>query len=350
MITSYLIYAAFFLICLVLVTLPFVPAFREWRYPSDFAALPVSADYSIDVAYFAQRLQADAAGKLGLGASTGYEEFEFVNEPIEGINWSDGHKRLISKSSIETGKSVRNRSPVYVQGSIGAGAESSFSALYAAGDITLGAQSEISDWAHADGVMRIGANSIALRRLSAGVAIELGNEAWFERLNAPTLRFGLSNRNSNNTSVKPAEVNLDEASLADLPGAIKQTASLFLIRGDCALPPQKIYRGSLVVSGFLTIGQGTTVVGDIKARSGVSIGRGASVKGAVTCERRVYVFREACVLGPLICESDVLIGASAVIGQLLVPTTVSANNIIVEMGAIVHGTIWAHEIGMVKSA
>lgn len=345
MITSYFTYVAFFLICLVLLALPFVPAFREWRYPSDFAALPISADYSIDVGYFARRLQADAAGKLGLGASTGYEEFDFVTGPIEGVNLSEGHKRLILRDSIETGKSVRNSSPVYVQGSISAGAESRFSALYAEGDITLGTRSEISDWAHADGVMRIGANSIALRRLSAGVAIELGNEACFERLYAPTLRFGLIN----SVISKLAEVNLTEASFADLPDAIKQTASLFLIRGDCALPAQKIYRGSLVVSGFLTIGQGTTVIGDVKARSGVSIGRGAAVQGAITCERRIYIFREASVLGPLISESDVLIGASAVIGQLHVPTTVSAINIIIEKGAIVHGTIWAHEIGMVKS-
>lgn len=346
MTASYLTYAAFSLVCLVLLTLPFVPAFREWRHPSDFAALPISANYSSDIDYFARRLQADAAAKLGLGASTGYEDFDFATEPVEGRNWSEAGKRLISKGSIATRAPIRNVQPVYVEGSICAGAESSFSALYATGDITLGAQSEISDWAHADGVLRLGANSIGLRRISAGTAIELGNEAWFERLHAPTLRFGSRATDASQT----AEVDQTESSFAELPGALQQTPSLFLIRGDCALPEKKIYRGSLVVAGFLTIGHGTTVIGDIKARSGVSIGRGASVKGAVTCERRVYVFQDAHVAGPLISESDVLIGANAVIGQPDAPTTVSASNIIVEDGVIVHGVAWAHEIGMVKSA
>ena len=275
MMESYFTVGAFVLVCLVLLTLPFVPAFREWRHPSDFAPLPISANYSSDIDYFARRLKADAKG------------------------------------GITSRAPICNAQPVYVEGSLSAGGESSFSALYATGDITLGARSEISDWAHADGVLSLGANSIALRRISAGAAIELGNEAWFERLHAG-------------------------ARAAD--------------QDDIALLAQKAYRGSLIVKGFLTIGHGTTVNGDIKARRGISIGRGASVQGAVTCEKRVYVFQDAYVAGPLISESDVLIGASAVIGQLDAQTTVSASNIIVEDGVVVHGAVWAHEIGMVKAA
>ena len=48
-------------------------------------------------------------------------------------------------------------------------------------------------------------------------------------------------------------------------------------------------------------------------------------------------------------ESDILIGTHAVIGLPDALTTITARNIIVEEGVIVHGAIWAHEIGMVKS-
>jgi predicted acyltransferase (DUF342 family) len=135
-----------------------------------------------------------------------------------------------------------------------------------------------------------------------------------------------------------------------LPDAIEQTPMLFLVRGDCALPPASLFRGSLVVTGFLTIGAGTTVLGDIKAREGVSIGHGARVEGAVTCEKRVYVFQEAQVHGPVISESDILVGTGALIGLPEAETTVSASNIIVEDGVVMHGMIWAREIGMVKQA
>ena len=41
--------------------------------------------------------------------------------------------------------------------------------------------------------------------------------------------------------------------------------------------------------------------------------------------------------------------ARAVIGSPEALTTVTAQNIIIEEGATVHGAVWAHEIGMVKS-
>ena len=70
----------------------------------------------------------------------------------------------------------------------------------------------------------------------------------------------------------------------------------------------------------------------------------------ITCEKRVHVLNDAQVAGPLISENDILIGVNALIGLPDANTSVSARNIIVEDGAVVHGVLWAHEIGMVKSA
>ncbi|MBA3592478.1 MAG: polymer-forming cytoskeletal protein [Pseudomonadota bacterium] len=347
---DYITYAAFVSICLLLLTLPFVPAFREWRQPTDFAALPISANYTTDIDHFARRLHADVSARLGQGEPTGYEDFEFVGDPDWSagteLDWGKADKRLIARSSIASPLPIRSAQPVYVQGNLSAGAESVFPALYATGDIDLGEQSTVNDWAHADGIMRMGPRSVALRRVSAGSAIELGNETWFERLHAPALRFG----SHASDGLPPLSAEQTPGSYADLPGAVQQTPLLFLIRGDCALPPARIYSGSLVVTGFLTVGAGTTVIGDVKAREGVSIGHRASVQGAVTCEKRVYVYKDARAWGPVVSESDILIGASALVGLPDVPTTVTASNIIVEDGVVVHGTVWAREIGMVKQA
>lgn len=347
---DYITFTAFALICLLLLTLPFVPAFREWLWPTDFAALPISANYTTDIDHFARRLHADASARLGLAGPTGYEDFDFVGDLASAVgtdlDWRKAEKRLIARSSITSTSPVRSVQPVYVQGSLQGGAESTFAALYATGDITLGEHSTVDDWAHADGVLRMGRHSVALRRVSAGNAIELGNDTWFERLYAPALRFG----SRVSQVVPPAGAEQTPASYADLPGAVQQTPLLYLIRGDCALPPARIYRGSLVVTGFLTIGAATTIVGDIKAREGVSIGHRASVQGAVTCEKRVYVYRDARTWGPVVSESDILIGANALVGLPDAPTTVTARNIIVEDGVVVHGTLWAREIGMVKQA
>ena len=343
--SSYLTYAAFAVVCLLLLTLPFIPAYREWQYPTDVAALPVSANYTSDIEHFSKRLQADVAAKLGQGPATGFEDFAFVDLSADNIQWPDAGKRLISRQSLNTQAPIKSASQLYVEGDFRSGNHSEFSALYAAGDITLGRESKVRDWAYSPSVIQLGDNSVALRRISAGTAIRLGKEVWFERLQAPTLSFGLSARQP-----KPKrEIALAPASYSGLPNAVQQTPLLFLIRGDCALPPGKIYEGSLVVTGFLTVGQDTTIVGDVKARIGVSIGRRASIEGAITCEKRIYVFKEARAFGPIVSESDILIGARAVIGLPDAMTTVTASNIIIEEGATVHGAVWAHEIGMVKA-
>ncbi|RYX93636.1 MAG: polymer-forming cytoskeletal protein [Comamonadaceae bacterium] len=350
MTAGYLTYMAFALVCLLLLTVPFIPAVREWRHPTDLAPLPVSANYTSDIDHFARRLHADVAAKMGEGPSTGYGEFELVAVEKDGFvtDWEQFRKRLIVLGSVHSETPLRAVTPVYVRGSLRAPTGSMFSALYANGDIRLGAESVVDDWVHADGLLVIGDRGIALRRASAGSAILLGRETWFERLQAPALFFGQPDPDPKRPQ-DPSAYAEATASFLELPHAVQQTANLFLVRGNCSLPPGLIFHGSLVVTGFLVIGEGTTVLGDVKAREGASIGPNAQVLGAVTCEKRIYVFAGARALGPVMSETDILIGGGATVGTPDLQTTVTARNIIAEPGSVVHGSVWAHEIGMVKT-
>lgn len=114
--SNYMTYAAFALVCLLLLTLPFIPAYREWQHPSDVAALPVSANYSIDIEHFSRRLLADVTAKLGRGPGTGFEDFDFVDFPIDNMQWQKARKRLIARQSIDTPAPVRSANQLYVEG------------------------------------------------------------------------------------------------------------------------------------------------------------------------------------------------------------------------------------------
>lgn len=342
-VTTYFALLAFMVTCSVLLFLPFVPAYREWKYPSDADALPISANYENDIDHFARRLHADVMARLYLGMATGYEDFDFVSAPLEDMQWPKAQKRLISRSSIETAMSINSPQSLYVEGNLTAGEDSVFSAVYATGDIKLGARSKILNWAHSDGVVQLAANTLAIKRISAGLVIALDESVWFERLSAPSIHFGSHVASDHENRLEPSP-----ASFADIANATVQTPSLYFVRGDCELAADAIYHGSLIVTGILTIGSRTKVIGDIKACKGLLVLNGASVQGAVTCNKNIYVFSDASVLGPLLSERDVILDTNVLIGLPEAPTSVSARNILVNEGVIVHGSIWAHDVGVVR--
>lgn len=347
---SYTTYALFGLICLTLLTLPFVPAFMGWLRPTDTAPLAISANYASDIDHFAKRLKADMSAKQGLGAPTGYEDFVYVSDQTSESEWREASKRMISPRGIAANRSIHTTQQLYVNGDISTQSGSSFSALYAAGNIDLGEHSEVVDWAHAEKSLYLGHKSVALRRLSAGQTIELGHETWFERVHAPTIVFGknlLRHLLRDGSAGSSAQASGD---FRALPGVIAQTPSLFLVRGDCNLPADTHFRGSLIVTGFLRVGARTTVQGDLKARGGLSIGPGARIEGAITCEKRIHLWQGVQAWGPVISERQILIGAHAVVGLLEAPTTISGHTIVMESGSVAHGAVWASELGMVKAA
>ena len=344
---SHLMLVAFAMACAVLFALPFVPAISEWRHPTDSAALPVPPDHAADIDHFARRLRADAQARLGRGQPTGYEAFDLIAPDVPTTAWGEARDRLLVCGDVATGAAIFAFQPVYVDGNLRAGPGCAFSSLYTAGDLELGEASKIADWAHADGELRLGGGSTALRRVSAGTALKLSAPCWFERLHAPLVRLGKAPALPAEAPV-PARPVQQTATYATLAHAVERTPALYMVRGDCALPEHRVYRGSLVVTGFLTVGSFTTVVGDIKARGGIALGEGAVVHGAITCEQSVHLLPGALVLGPVVCEGDVLLGTRTVVGLHDALTTVSGRCIVAEEGATVHGTLWAHEIGMVK--
>lgn len=351
MTASYQTYTLFAFICLTLLVLPFVPAFAEWLRPTDVAPLPISPNYANDIDYFARRLRADVAAKQGTGASTGYEDFAYVTSQTSEEDWQHLTKRLISTQDIDSGWSIKTVQPLYVEGDITTPNGSTFNALYAAGSINLGQHSEVLDWAHAGRSIFLGMGCVALRRLSAGDKIELGVETWFERMYAPTIVFGQESfQYASSTKNLVSNTSQAVGYLKDIPNAIAQTPSVFLVRGDCTLPADTHFSGSLIVTGLLTIGAFTTIQGNLKARGGVRVGHGARIEGAIVCEKRIDLWHGVEVWGPVVSERQIMVGSQAVIGLLHAPTTLCANVIIMTSGSKTHGAVWAGELGMVKSA
>jgi predicted acyltransferase (DUF342 family) len=307
-------YALLTLAFIAMLVVPFVPAWSEWRRPTDAFSLPVPSNYASEIDYFARQLRermvasgARTAASLRLDAPPDFDE------------------------------------PLYVSGDVDVPAGSAFTALLAMGDIRLGPGSQVTEWVHADGALTLGEGSVALRRASCGGVMTLGVGVSFERLRASTLVFG-----AENTAHVP-RVPTKTLELGSLAHVTRRMAGLFRADGDLVLPANSHFEGSLVVTGALSIGDHTIIVGDLKARKGVALGNGAAVRGAITSERNIHVLEGATVKGPLIAEADIWLAPGVKIGTVAMPTTVTAENIMVADGVTAHGTVWARDAGVVWS-
>lgn len=301
---------------LAMLAVPFLPMWHEWRHPTDHAPLPVRTDDSSVADYFARQLRAALASGRG-GA-------------------------VVSRGATRIDDPARHPAPVYVDGDLETAPGTSFAAVLAEGDLEMGSDAQVTEWAHAEGEMRLGAGTTALRRVSAGKALFLEADCCFERLHAPVIHFG----EPPGTTDAPARIGA-ELDVASLPGASVRAPGHVRIERDTVLAARTRYRGSLVVIGSLTLGDGAVLAGSAKAYEGVIVGPGAAIEGALVCKKSTHLLEGSRVTGPLASEGDIVISPGVVVGNVAQPTTVSAENIMVAEGVTVHGTVWAHDIGTV---
>jgi len=307
--------AIFLMLCTTLIVLPFMPALREWRRPTDRSSLVVPPRYSSQASFFATAMRQDAQAFAAA---------------------SDQGQRPQADA-------FRSAEPVFWRTDLDAAADSSFTALMSAGSIALGPRSRVTEWAHAEGALSMEGPSVSLRRLSAHDRILLREGCCFERLNAPTVEFG-----SHFLEKPAAHTNhLGHSSYANVAGATRRSAVLHRVDGDCRLEANSHYVGCLVVTGQLVVGSGSIVDGDIQARGGVTLEAESHVRGAVISEGKVVLMADSTASGPVTSEAAVEIAAGVRIGTLESPTTVSAPVIVAQSGSVAHGSIWARQVGAV---
>jgi len=355
----------FFALAITLAVLPFVPAILEWRRKLDAEPLTVEYASSVDVRHFAngfrEFIELRLRGTVDNCRETGRTERGTLDDGTRYAAIGDGDGPLF------TAEELRNRAShhliaaagdldlpaetmflpeIYADGSVRGGERNIYRAILAEEEIILGRESMSLRWLHAARSIVAQAGTILFGRASADEVIRLERGCRFERLNAPRVEFcyqaeagefagGMTWRES---AVLKAR---------DLPNQIEVKAGRWLVNGNLELPPGRILKANLVVTGSLRIRTGTHVVGSIKSHKDMFLEKGVEVDGSVLSERSI-TFEKGCrIYGPVMAERDISIGEGVVIGTATRPTTVVAERIFVEPGAVAHGTVWAHTDGRV---
>lgn len=348
----------FALVCGALLVLPFVPAWREWRHPSDSAALPVSQSLTSDTGFLAQQFREHMLGQLAGAQPSGYTLLDDrgleAAAPHGAALHADtaaqqGRLPLVSTRALHSLLDTTFLCPLYITADLVIAGRARLREVLCLGRLTLGPRSHVTGWAHADHAAVLGEASVLVRRVSSAVSIDLARHCCFERLHAPTLRFGQHPPPTGGSAV-PVNSQPTWHRLRRVAGAQRWGEGAWRVDGDCDIPAWHHFTGSLVVMGVLRVGEGALVEGNVKAHHGIHIGAGARVTGSVVCEQGIHLLPDAAVGGPLVSETHVLLHTRARVGTPEAPTTVSATDILIDRGVTTHGTVWARDTGVVLGA
>jgi hypothetical protein len=351
----------FFGLLLVWVVLPFVPGLIEIRRKTDAKPLPIVHDSDVDIRYPARRFRSfvkvplspilercrregrndtgaleDGTGYLVLGKA-GALDANLGAQSREGCRQALFSTRLLNLPA-------KSRFPheLYSEDTVEAGSDVVCRAILAEESIRLGERCTTLRWIHAGGSIRTAPGCRLLGRASADGAMRLASGCRFERLHAPRIEFG--------SPLPPGPPFAEGSSLqpSQVQNVVEVKAGRWLVKGALWLGARKIVSADLVATGRVEIGEGTRINGSIKSHKDMVLARGVVVTGSVVSGRSITIGEGCRIHGPIIAEETITIGASCLLGSPDSQTTVSAKKIIVSPGVVCHGTVWAHEEGVLS--
>ncbi len=243
---------------------------------------------------------------------------------------------------------------LYTEQSLELGEGATLRAALAEGDITLGKNSTVLRWLHAQGKIHLRQGSSAYGRLSSAESIRLERGSSFQHMNAPLILT----LDSEDTPYLPvrcgcvralAEAELDQSSQAKgIRGDAFAARPRIRVQGDFALPAGETLNANVVASGEFRLGRGARFLGSAKSYGNIILEDEACVHGSIVCEGEVRIGPRCFVVGPIMAEREVILAPGSCVGGTDAPTTVSSRTVKIAAGCQLHGSVWARLQGTVE--
>lgn len=357
-----------FTLTTLLVLLPMLPAFLEWRRPSDVVPLHIDSLDALDPAYlarsFAEQLaSALAHGRNRLGRSHLAEVPRLGNWLMTQTEQREGASRTVWHCSgdLRLPPDADLLAEVAATGDLHTAAGRIYRALWSGRTLWLAPHTTVLRWAHGDRV-EVPRDCRLAGRVSAERLLTVGSGVTFSLLHAPVVQFALhagipvgtpastagsSPASTNQATPAPGQHSMPLRRSLGLPSEVAWDAAAG--RGTCAhtlrVGAARAWRGDLVCHGDLLLGRSCVVRGSLKANGALQADDGCRIVGNLVATGRIVLGAHCVVLGAVVSETTVEIGAGCVIGAIGAPATVTAPRIVVAAGVVVHGTLWAGEQG-----
>ena len=287
-----------------------------------------------------------------------HENMQQLHNQTDRLIYSTHHLTLPDSGLFE--------SEIFSKASLTTGARGDFRALMAKETLTIGDHSTVWRWAHSDGDMVVGKNVTLNGRVTCRKNMILGLDSNFERLHASKIICI--------AEIVPSTFPLlaKRTVIETLKGVKSKGIRRSLLEGDLNFPADHEFDGDIVAGSTAIIGDNAYIRGSIKSNAlndlqhylhhtgaitdrakgaaRCEIGNNVQIDGAVVSTHDLFIGNNCRIFGPVIAENLLVIRSGTVIGSPTRPCTVTANQIIIESGCVIYGTLWAKSKGTVIAA
>ena len=349
------------ILLMVLTTLlflvPLIPALQELEKRRDVQPLTIVPTHHGNIHQFADSFRAYIERELSTlassaGAGKWVERYAFVGD--EQMFWPSAEEAkggvtqrvIVAEQRLTLPDNFTFQGEIYGRGSVYSGLRNQMRGVLVKHDLFIQRESVLLRWAHARSAY-VGEGCFLFGRLSAEESVVLDIGCRFVRVNAPCVKFGAGQV----AHPKPVTVishAAGEGKTAFVPDAADITRDgRIVLDHSMSFPENSFYQGDMVICGDIVIGRGSVIAGSIKGHGTVTLQDDVHIGGSLVCGRSLVIGRSCVIGGPVISENELDMDADVAIGSIDKPTTVTASTIRVTIPAIVYGTVWAREKGVV---
>jgi cytoskeletal protein CcmA (bactofilin family) len=329
---------------------PLFPAWQEWRLRRDALPLGIEQSEYTSVRVFAERFRNHVQRELVALETNPNGDKEYLlitdNNGFTPARLEQSgqrvQRRVISDCALQLPDGYAFEREVYGRGDVHSGRRTRMRAALADARLDLGEGSVVLRWADAMDI-HVAPQARLLGRASAARSISLAPGSEFRRLHAPSIEFGAALAHVEQPSEADPLVKARASTYERFGPAGEQPR--WLVRDELSVPDSRKVECALVVRGRLNIGTGAYLTKGIKSYKDIVIGDGAIIDGAIVSRRDITIGGRCVITGPIVAQGRITIGPGCRFGSAEQSTTVSADRIGVAPGAVIHGTVWARELG-----
>ncbi|HUO16407.1 MAG TPA: hypothetical protein VMX38_15585 [Verrucomicrobiae bacterium] len=354
--------APFFLmmVTLGLLAVPIAPALFELKKRKDASPLPTSRHDGhienfaevfrgrVDQVRYAlqqcrdegkiEKVQMEGADVLVVGC----KDFELDQKLMYGVS------ALIFAQSAQIPADCAVEVDIYAEEMLNVGDGSMLRAALSAGNVSLGENSKVLRWLHADGDIHLQKGSVALGRLSAGQSIRLRPGVIFQHIHAPSISTGHSRHSPHLPMHCGCESAEDPGPSSAFRSRTFASRPRIRVKGEFVLPAGETLNANVIAAGDVRLERGTRFFGNLKSYGDVRIGEETCTHGSIVCEGTIRIGSRCFAAGPIMAEREIQIGADSCVGRSDAHTTISSRTVKISTGCEIHGSVWARLQGSVE--